>query len=352
VPGVQPTEEIGLQLSEVLGFQPTRVPILGPLEVFGFLPLILAADVTVVDNHIDWVPSPTLMWKLQWLFKILGKFGRNEPLLAHLTLKGNFIWEANSQGLPMKYLDGEAFGQPANESNRIRTGLRSEGGRLSGDCIRGGDFEMWFWVTPSAISFGRVRLGRSADAPATVTNTSNEAFTVTAVNTAAPFSVIGTDRRLPAVLKPGESLTATIQFTPTAPTPEDREEVGEVVFVTDPSAILPPIGVRGRGGPPNIDVQPSALDFGDVEAKSTSTQGITVRNTGNTKLEATASVGKPFTVSPDRFTLDPDGEQHLTLTFEAPARGKKERTGVLTITSNDPDNPTVTIQLSGKRAES
>ena len=61
-------------------------------------------------------------------------------VLAHLTLKGNFIW---AQRDPSLYLDGEVFGflQDGGATTDIR--LPSGNGR------RGGDFEMWFWLVAS-----------------------------------------------------------------------------------------------------------------------------------------------------------------------------------------------------------
>src|SRR5262249_10236191 len=67
-------------------------------------------------------------------------------LLAHLILKGNFIWSQSDATL---FLDGEVFGQPpaANSSN---VPLRLP----SGDRRPGVNFDMWFWLVaaPSFIT--------------------------------------------------------------------------------------------------------------------------------------------------------------------------------------------------------
>ena len=62
------------------------------------------------------------------------EFKRGESVLAHLTLKGNFIWAEKD---PLRYLDGEAFAAPKGTTP---TNLRLP----SGNGKRGGDFEMWF----------------------------------------------------------------------------------------------------------------------------------------------------------------------------------------------------------------
>jgi hypothetical protein len=59
-------------------------------------------------------------------------------MLAHLTVKGNFIFAPED---PSINLDGEVFGRP-RDTDRIDVRFPS------GDDRRGGDLEMWFWLTP------------------------------------------------------------------------------------------------------------------------------------------------------------------------------------------------------------
>jgi hypothetical protein len=108
-------------------------------EVVGFLPLILAADPSLDKD------GQTILWKPRVLkrkfleeevWPILQKSGE-KGILAHLRLKGNFIWAADAS---QTYLDGEAFG--ASDADNVASNLRLP----SGDGRRGGDFEMWFWV--------------------------------------------------------------------------------------------------------------------------------------------------------------------------------------------------------------
>jgi hypothetical protein len=110
--------------------------------VIGFQPLILAADVSVEEDRIWWKPTkPTREtgdW-LQKLFQQMKESKRGDRILAHLTLKGNFIWAQDNSSL---YLDGEAFSEPRNRENTNTIYL----GLPSGDGRRGGDFEMWFWL--------------------------------------------------------------------------------------------------------------------------------------------------------------------------------------------------------------
>lgn len=105
---------------------------IGSYKPIGFQPLILACDIEEDDRS-------SIIWKPKEGLDELKKPGlwndEIRKLLAHLTLKGNFIWSGNA-GRSRKYLDGEAFAIDDQE-NKLD---------FSGDRRRGGDFEMWFWL--------------------------------------------------------------------------------------------------------------------------------------------------------------------------------------------------------------
>jgi hypothetical protein len=118
--------------------------------VVGYIPIKLAAFVEVNEderNIIVWRPADQTV---KWLGTLINRFAK---VLAHLTLKGNFIWATERERL--MYLDGEMFGQPKDR----RTGTLIEDGIPSGDGRRGGDFEMWFWLVPERININRATLG-------------------------------------------------------------------------------------------------------------------------------------------------------------------------------------------------
>lgn len=106
--------------------------------VIGFQPIILAARVNTAKNSITWLPmTPTQAWLLQKLFSMMTEFKRGDRVLAHLALKGNFVWALSD---PKLYLDGEVFGFQQDKTTEARF--------PSGDGVRGGDLEMWFWLVP------------------------------------------------------------------------------------------------------------------------------------------------------------------------------------------------------------
>ena len=105
--------------------------------VIGFQPLKLAANVITDSESIVWKPGDiTGNWLQNGFRDVVPSRTGLDSVLAHLTLKGNFIWTPTD---PKMYLDGEALGtQPPSDHNLILP---------SGDDRTGGDFEMWFWLS-------------------------------------------------------------------------------------------------------------------------------------------------------------------------------------------------------------
>jgi photosystem II stability/assembly factor-like uncharacterized protein len=111
------------------------------IDVFAFQPLILDGSVAVGGpggKTIRWqiTSNKALQSFLPALLAASVKRGRR-TVLAHLTLKGNFIWGKNHE----LYLDGDDFAKRvAPNPNDWRP--------PSGDGRPGGDFDLWFWLGP------------------------------------------------------------------------------------------------------------------------------------------------------------------------------------------------------------
>jgi len=107
-------------------------------QIVGFQPLILGGQVLIRERNMIWAPSRASSEFLRILIPRLQGRQITDRVLAHLTIKGNFIFAREN---PRLNLDGEAFGRPRGD-DRIDLDLPS------GDNRRGGDLEMWFWLTP------------------------------------------------------------------------------------------------------------------------------------------------------------------------------------------------------------
>ncbi|HEX6711529.1 MAG TPA: DUF6519 domain-containing protein [Rubrobacter sp.] len=100
-------------------------------QIVGFQPLVLRGNLDPGGKTIAW--GPAFEQNFTNALNIMGNITRRIP--ARLTLKGSFI---TAKGAPDVYLDGDTFGDQQDEF-----GIR----RPSGDGRRGGDFEMYVWLT-------------------------------------------------------------------------------------------------------------------------------------------------------------------------------------------------------------
>ncbi|MCB2221765.1 MAG: choice-of-anchor D domain-containing protein [Bacteroidetes bacterium] len=109
------------------------------------------------------------------------------------------------------------------------------------------------------------------------------------------------------------------------------------------------IVLRKEGLPelPAINVNPESIDFEDTYVGESSTEIITVSNSGFAELEITdiSSNNDVFVVDLSSFTLDPGDSQNINVTFTPDEEGSFD--GMIQITSNDPDNNVTEIELSG-----
>lgn len=103
---------------------------------------------------------------------------------------------------------------------------------------------------------------------------------------------------------------------------------------------------------PAIDVTPISHDFGEVEVGSSAMQSFVISNSGTADLQVSDvrivgmdsdQFGFAATVSP--FTLAPGQSQNISVRFHPDSDGLKS--AVLQITSNDPDQATVNVNLDG-----
>lgn len=133
---------------------------------------------------------------------------------------------------------------------------------------------------------------------------------------------------------------------------------GRVVFVSQQGTQIPiNLGIRAvvdtaaapTPSAASIDVQPTSLDFGVINANTFIERSLTIRNTGGSPLNITniTSNNARFTVtSQTNFTVMPTTQQNVTVRFTANAAGVQ--TGTFSIASNDPARPSVSVTLRGE----
>lgn len=100
---------------------------------------------------------------------------------------------------------------------------------------------------------------------------------------------------------------------------------------------------------PDVRVEPSSLDFGTVPVLGTAEQLVTISNDGEAeltvRLEAPAA---PFAVSTTVLSIPPRSSTRLAVRFQ-PASAS-EASALLSLATNDPDEPHIVLHLRGRGA--
>lgn len=102
-------------------------------------------------------------------------------------------------------------------------------------------------------------------------------------------------------------------------------------------------------GIPAIDISSDSLAFGQVYVGNAAGQQVLVRNVGTDTLTVSVAPPEHVNVSHANVTLLPGAEQLLTLTLNTTT--PHLITGHVTLSSNDPEAPTVTVKVSGSVVE-
>ena len=200
-------------------------------------------------------------------------------------------------------------------------------------------------VTPSTVNFGTTGVGKKVSHPASVTNLSAETVTLTDSTVSSDeFTLSGL--QFPLSIQAGQKANFTVWFKGS----KAGKTVGTFNFhgnhgPTDPVVVT---GTAGSSDP-QLTVSAAAHDFGNVTVNTVATTPITLTNSGASTLRisgvavtgasfATSSLKPPAKISSGESML-------LNVTFSPKAAGTFS--GRVSITSNDPANPAINVDLTG-----
>lgn len=205
-------------------------------------------------------------------------------------------------------------------------------------------------VTPLAIDFGDTPVPTAAGASVYVTNAGKADLEVDLARLAPADPAFALEAEAPFSLRPDESATLRVTFTPPTYLPYATTlRIGS----NDPEQpeILVPIQGAGVYAPlPDIEPSTTALDFGSVDAGNTSLLYLTILNLGDAplhladvSLSGDPSIGLAST--PSGATVGAGEALPVLLTYTpADTDGDEAR---LTIASDDPDEPTIDVVVLG-----
>ncbi|MBX7223810.1 MAG: choice-of-anchor D domain-containing protein [Blastocatellia bacterium] len=200
----------------------------------------------------------------------------------------------------------------------------------------------------SLLDFGNVPVGQTATRQLVVSNTGNGTLIFNGFTTGDAFSANASATTIAG----NSTATVTVTFVPNAA----ADFTGTLNIGTN-AANAPnvTISLKGRGTAPAIAVNPPSISFGNVTINQTSSQTMTITNTGNDVLtvNAVSVTGQGFQVQgvpSGSFQVQAGSSQSFQVTFAPTSTGNFS--GAVTINSNARNQQTVTASLTGSSADS
>ncbi len=207
-------------------------------------------------------------------------------------------------------------------------------------------------VLPESVDFGDVAVDYTGGAAVQVVNAGLAALQVESVTLeGADASVFTVDVGGPFSLAKDEAATLNVVFAPATYLAYGAELVVRSNDEEHPIFTIPLTGVGVYAPTPDIAVDPTTLDFGDVAVGATGFEVLTIRNDGAASLTLNTAEQEgsgAFTLvgaNPAGFTVPPGQSQSLVWQY-TPYTDAGDN-GTFVVTSDDPDEPEVTVYLLG-----
>lgn len=204
-------------------------------------------------------------------------------------------------------------------------------------------------VTPASIDFGYVDFGQSAEETVTVSNVGAADLTVDLPNLTGSSDFEMVAPLFPCLIPPGDEQVVTVRYTPS----DLVLDTGEITIASDdPSEPSVTVELYGDVVPiPDVEVSPESLEFGQVMVGDNLAAIATIANIGTADLElgVLAVIGTSeysITVDPSSMVLPPNVSAAVEVTYSPVDTGQD--TAILEIPTNDPDENTVLVTLSGQ----
>lgn len=209
-------------------------------------------------------------------------------------------------------------------------------------------------ITPASVQFGAVTVGNSVTVNVNIANAGDADLDVNTVvlSGSADFSIPLLPTVFPWVtLAPGQSVDLPVTYTPS----DVASDSGSLAITSnDPDEPTVTVPLSGNGIAPTLDctisVLPLALNFGDVIVGNSATLTTTVSNSGSADcvVDALTLAGSTdFSLGNISLPLiiAPGMSADVPVVYTPSATGSDS--GSLDVSNNDPDQPLITVSLSG-----
>lgn len=202
-------------------------------------------------------------------------------------------------------------------------------------------------VAPASLNYGAVLVGTSASLSVQLTNTGSSAVTLTGITATGDYSTaIGTCPPPGNPLAPGAGCALQVTFAPM----QSGARAGTLSIASSATTAPLIVSLTGTGMQSHLQITPSSLSFGSIAVGASTTESLTLANTGTAPITGIASAltgDYAVTVPCAVTTLVAGGSCSITLAFTPSATGT--RAGTLTVISSDALSP-ATISLTGTAA--
>lgn len=208
-------------------------------------------------------------------------------------------------------------------------------------------------VNPDELDFGNVQAGLTDSDTVTVANIGGAPLGVNAIDITGPDAGAFMQTNDCSVVNVGENCQVEVTFF------AENEGARNAVLTIEsddpdnPSVQVPLSGTSVLEQFGEISVDPEEVNFGTIPVGDSADRNLTISNTGGAAVDIHeisidgANAGD-FFASHSCSLLIPDESCDVSLTFTAGAEGA--RNASLTIASDDPENPTLTVPLAGSGA--
>jgi len=200
-------------------------------------------------------------------------------------------------------------------------------------------------ITPAALTFPNVNVGQQVAQTATLTNTGSQPVRVTQLSSSsAEFSTSGLS--MPFTLAPGQSAQFRVAFK----TSTVGSVSGELTAMTSKGGGSTKVRLKGNAGSTasQLSLSTTSLRYGNVLVNGTSTQAVTLKNSGSSDLTISQVAVSGAGFSASGFAVPatiPAGQSvALQVTYAPTAAGASS--GSVAITSNAQGSIS-TVSLSG-----
>jgi len=204
-------------------------------------------------------------------------------------------------------------------------------------------------IAQTSLAFGNVIIGQSSVQTLSVQNGGSASLDISSMTIApADYSIISGGG--PQTIPSGGSIVLQIRFIPASAGSRNGSLVINNNSPSDPAFTVSLIGT-GVATSPAMQLSTVMLDFGSVQVGSNRRRSVTVANIGNAPLDISqVSLGgaNVFEFSQSHTlpaSIAAGNNDYIEIEFAPSSSGMKN--AFIQINSNDPNNPTQTVQLVG-----